>query len=202
MDDHYSDLPASPRPQDPFRVSSQTLESFFIARRHEFEGYAFLLARGDTYIAEEALGHAIEVCVRRQRTHGTLCPDDREPVPWIKTIIARRVIDGQRRHMRLLRCLPSLANRTHAADAAEEAMTAMLNGQVYAFLATLPHKHHVVAVLTWVVGLNAAEIEREVGIKRSTVTTIRQRVIVKLRRQLGAERDIRAVLNEEEEGVS
>jgi RNA polymerase sigma factor (sigma-70 family) len=172
------------------------LEHWFVAHRRELTAYAYYLASGDKDIAEGGLGHAIEACVRHQTTTGWFHPPDRDPMPWVKTIIARRVIDGHRRHKRFLEKLPVLFDSTPVADPADVVVNAMVARQARALLQDLPPKYRAVAVLSWVDGLSVEQIAVGLGMKQSTVTTIRHRVVKKLRRELGIGRDVRGALNE------
>jgi RNA polymerase sigma-70 factor (ECF subfamily) len=144
---------------------------------------ALYYCRGNRVIAEEAVDHAVEHCVRRHAATGRLAPDGRAPVAWVTTIVRRKAYDLLRREDAKWRAFRKLIRPPR--DEIEDVHDRMVVAQARQFLTSLKGGDRMIAILYYGEEMTAAEIAAELALNASTVRTRLERIRGRLRKQIG-----------------
>jgi RNA polymerase sigma factor (sigma-70 family) len=162
--------------------SSPDPGDFCIKQRADWLAYAAAWTRSWPD-AEDAVSHVVQKILEHHASHGTLCPDARDPVGWSKTVIRNYLIDRtrrlevQRRRSRTL--MPA------AGDVADDVTDRIIARKALDFVDSLESQAHTIAMMHWVDGLAPKEIADRLGMNPRSVRTLLHRTRKRMRAQLG-----------------
>ncbi|MEU4229538.1 sigma-70 family RNA polymerase sigma factor [Nonomuraea sp. NPDC026600] len=159
------------------------LEAFFQEWFDPLTRRALFYSRGNSVIAEEAVDHAVDQCVKHHSATGQLAPEDRVPAAWMTTIIRRKAYSLLRREDAKWRAFRKLFKSPR--DEIEHVHDRMIAAQAHRFLSSLGGGDRMIAIMHYSEEMTAADIAVELGLNASTVRTRLQRIRGRLREQLG-----------------
>jgi len=163
------------------------LAACFAAHARWLFGYASVLVRGDSALAEDLVQAAFEAAGRAWCTVGLLSQDQCRA--WLRTTLTNIAVSGFRREAALRDRLPQIEARYRSveADTAGEAFSSMAIKRCWQVISAMPARQHAVAMLRWHQGMKEAEIATALGMAEKTVATHLRRARRKLMAQLASE---------------
>ncbi len=166
---------------------AEELGACFAAHARWLFGYACVLVRGDSPLADDLVQAAFEAAARAWCTVGPLSEDQRRA--WLRTTLTNIAISGFRRDAAFRDRLPQIEAlyRRVQADTAAEAFSSMAMKRCWQIISGMPERQHAVAILRWHQGMKEAEIATALGIAEKTVVTHLRRARLKLIAQLASD---------------
>jgi RNA polymerase sigma factor (sigma-70 family) len=166
----------------PMDGSSPEPGDFCIKQRADWLAYATAWRR-NLPEAEDAVSHVVQKILEHYDKYGTLCPPDRDPIAWSKTVIRNYLIDRYRRdraeHKR------STGFVLPVGDIADDIADQIIAGKALAFIESLDPLPHTIAMMRWVDGLEPKEIADQLGMNPHSVRSSLHRTQKKMRKYLG-----------------
>lgn len=168
----------------------QDFDGYYKSRIVPMTAYATQLARGAVTIADEAVERAFEKSLLHLMEHQEICPTTcQHPDGWMKAIIRNYIIDALR-HCKV--------HDAHAEELAQFAQAfqdslrweekiddRLVFEQADLLIQKLPYEEYLIAVETWYENRSSKDIAIDLGLSDGKVRKIRQRIIKKLRKELG-----------------
>jgi RNA polymerase sigma-70 factor, ECF subfamily len=157
----------------------------FTAYAQDLFGYACVVTRGDSALADDLVQSAFMEAARQWPT--VRCLRDAQRVRWLQTTVSYQAISMFRRNEALRECLPRLepAYRAPPPDTDAEAVSGIALERCWRAIQALPPHQHAVAVMRWLLAMTNTEIAAELGIAVGTVAAHLSAVRAKLRASLG-----------------
>jgi RNA polymerase sigma factor (sigma-70 family) len=148
---------------------AEELSACFAAHARWLFGYACVLLRGDSALADDLVQAAFEAAARAWCTVGMLSGDQQRA--WLRTTLTNIAISGFRREAAFRDRLPQIEARYRAvpADTAGEALSSMAMKRCWQIISAMPERQHAVAMLRWHQGMKEAEIAAALGMAEKTV---------------------------------
>jgi RNA polymerase sigma factor (sigma-70 family) len=162
--------------------SGPDADEFCTKQRGDWLAYA--MARTLSWLdAEDAVSHVVQKILEHHQVHGTLCPVEKDPVAWSKTVIRNYLTDQYRRRVAEDKRSRGLA--LPAGDFTDDVADQLIARKALAFVASLDSRAHQIAMMRWIDGLEPQEIARQLGMNPRSVRTSLHRTKKKMRAELG-----------------
>lgn len=140
---------------------------FFIDHRQDLTSYATKLA-GNVHDGKDAVDEAVLRSWEHYYANRTMCPEGRDLIGWLKTIIANRIISDYR-HRKVVERGRARLTPTEPQDVAEEVLDSIVAEQGWEMVNSLGHPAREIAILRWGEGKEANEIAEILGMPPGTV---------------------------------
>jgi RNA polymerase sigma factor (sigma-70 family) len=164
---------------------AEELAGCFTAHAGELFGYACVLTRGDTTLAEDLVQAAFEAAGLAWRVLRDLADEQRRS--WLRRTLANIAASGFRREAAFRDRLPRIEVRYRKGhiDPPEQAFSLIALERCWRIIRAIPERQHAVAVLRWQLDMKEAEIAAILHMAPNTVSTHLHRARRKLIAQLG-----------------
>ncbi len=157
----------------------------FTAYAQDLFGYACVVTRGDSALADDLVQSAFMEAARQWPT--MRCLRDAQRVRWLQTTVSYQAISMFRRNNAMRGYLPRLEAlyRAPPPDTHAEAVSGIALERCWRAIQALPPRQHAVAVMRWLLAMTNTEIAAALGIADGTVAAHLSAVRGKLRASLG-----------------
>jgi RNA polymerase sigma factor (sigma-70 family) len=178
---------------------AEELALCFVAHARELFGYACVLARGDTALAEDLVQAAFEAAGLAWHALRELADEQRRN--WLRRTLANIAASGFRREAAFRDRLPRIEVRYRKGhiDPQEQAISLIALERCWRIIRAMPERQHAVAVLRWQLDMKEAEIAAILHLAPNTVSAHLHRARRKLIAQLGPDHPF---LPDDSEGAS
>lgn len=156
---------------------------FFIDHRQDLTSYATKLA-GNVHDGKDAVDEAVLRSWEHYYANRTMCPEGRDLIGWLKTIIANRIISDYR-HRKVVERGQVRLTPTEPQDIAEEVLDSIVAAQGWDMVNSLGHPAREIAILRWGEGKEANEIAEILGMPPGTVRSSVHRTKKQLQHAFG-----------------